>query len=96
MRPQIFDVQTDVNSSGRCSYFTVYNGRMVATPVLFPRLRLIQGYQVRFITLLKTVTPHSSLLVAASAGFDHSRKVDSTPGRLYEEILEVDGHPSKE
>ena len=68
MQPQIFDAQTDVNSSGRCSYFTVYNGRMAAAPVLFLRLRLIQGYQVQFITLLKTVMPHSSLLVAASAG----------------------------
>ena len=49
MRPQIFDAQTDV---------TVYNGRMAAAPVLFPTLGLIQGYQVRFITLVKTVTPH--------------------------------------
>ena len=65
----------------------------------FPRLSLIQGYQVQFITLLKTVMPHSiaslSLPVLDSlTGFDHTRKVYYSSNS--EEMLEVNGHPSKE
>ena len=62
-------------------------------PVLFPKLRLIQGYQVRFIALLEIATPHSkllaSLLVAASqTGFDHTTKIDYSSDS--EEMLEVE------
>ena len=77
MRPQIFDAQTDINSSGRCSYFTVYNGRRRVegdSSSSFSETETDLKLSVSVYYSTETVTPHSiaslSLPVPDSDGGD--------------------------